>query len=325
MPLTLPNLDDRTFRDLVDEGRAMIAGIAPEWTNYNAADPGITLMELFAYVTEILIYRTNQITDEDLLTYLRLLNGMPPGWRLAHGADLNTEVRKAILALYTPFRAVTPEDFERLALAADPNVARAHAVPDRDLWARHRGGREQRPGHVSVVVVPREEEEGQSPSPTIEAVRQFLEPRRLIATRVHAGPPRYVKAGFRLTLAIQPGASAVSVRADAIRRIRLFVDPVAGGPDGHGWPFGRAIYVSEIYEMLDAMAEVDFVTRNIDPGSGRNLDELFTPDGPPSRIQRAANGDVIALLLEPGELIDPQIDDGAIQIQPETRAQEKEV
>lgn len=57
----LPNLDDRRWQDLVSEGIALLPVHAPEWTDFNAHDPGITLLELFAYVTEGLLYRTNRI------------------------------------------------------------------------------------------------------------------------------------------------------------------------------------------------------------------------------------------------------------------------
>ena len=66
MPLTVPNLDDRRYDDLVREALAIIPAIAPQWTNHNAADPGITLLELLAYIAELLIYRVNQVGDRQL-------------------------------------------------------------------------------------------------------------------------------------------------------------------------------------------------------------------------------------------------------------------
>ena len=56
-----PPLDPRRYQDLVDEMVARIPVHTPEWTNYNAADPGITLIQLFAHITESLLYRANQI------------------------------------------------------------------------------------------------------------------------------------------------------------------------------------------------------------------------------------------------------------------------
>jgi hypothetical protein len=56
MPLPVPNLDDRTFDRLVDEARRRIPVYAPEWTDHNVHDPGITFLELFAWLTEMQLY-----------------------------------------------------------------------------------------------------------------------------------------------------------------------------------------------------------------------------------------------------------------------------
>ena len=61
MTLPVPNLDDRTWADLVEEGRGLIPQFAPEWTDHNAHDPGITLIELLAYRTEQELFRINAI------------------------------------------------------------------------------------------------------------------------------------------------------------------------------------------------------------------------------------------------------------------------
>ena len=76
MPIPLPNLDDRQFADLVAEMRARIARYAPEWTNHNIADPGIMLLELFAWQTEAFIYRINRVPDESRIRFLQMLGGM---------------------------------------------------------------------------------------------------------------------------------------------------------------------------------------------------------------------------------------------------------
>ena len=76
MPITIPTLDDRRFQDLRDEAVAQIAVHNPEWTNYGKSDPGITLLELFAFFFENLAYRANQIPARNRLKFLTLL-GMP--------------------------------------------------------------------------------------------------------------------------------------------------------------------------------------------------------------------------------------------------------
>jgi hypothetical protein len=84
MPLLLPNLDDRTWADLADEGRALIPVYGPEWTDHNASDPGITLVELLAWKTEMDIYRLNQVTDAERLRFLKLVGVRPRGPQAAY-------------------------------------------------------------------------------------------------------------------------------------------------------------------------------------------------------------------------------------------------
>jgi predicted phage baseplate assembly protein len=73
MPLETPRLDDRTFADLVEEARARIPLYTPEWTDHHASDPGITLIELFAYMTDILLYRLNRVPDKNYIKFMELI------------------------------------------------------------------------------------------------------------------------------------------------------------------------------------------------------------------------------------------------------------
>lgn len=60
MPLAVPSLDTRTFDDLVAQAKQRIPRYLPEWTNFNESDPGIVLVELFAWMTEAVLYELNQ-------------------------------------------------------------------------------------------------------------------------------------------------------------------------------------------------------------------------------------------------------------------------
>src|SRR5262245_36377094 len=71
-----PRLDDRTYDDLVTELVARIPAHTPEWTNPRPGDPGRTLIELFAWLGDALLYRANLIPERQRLTFLRLL-GIP--------------------------------------------------------------------------------------------------------------------------------------------------------------------------------------------------------------------------------------------------------
>jgi baseplate J-like protein len=76
MPLQIPNLDDRRYQDLLDEAVARIPVHNPEWTNFNSSDPGVTMIEVFAFMTENLLYRANQIPERNRRKFLTLL-GVP--------------------------------------------------------------------------------------------------------------------------------------------------------------------------------------------------------------------------------------------------------
>ena len=74
MPLPEPNLDDLRFQeDLVDEARRRIVRYCPEWTDYNVSDPGITLIELFAWMTEMMVYRLNRVPEKSYVKFMELL------------------------------------------------------------------------------------------------------------------------------------------------------------------------------------------------------------------------------------------------------------
>jgi predicted phage baseplate assembly protein len=88
MSVRLPEirLDDRTFTDLVDEARHRIARACPEWTEHNLSDPGVTLIEMFAWLTEMVIYRLNRVPDKLHVALMELMNiGLaPPAAARAH-------------------------------------------------------------------------------------------------------------------------------------------------------------------------------------------------------------------------------------------------
>lgn len=73
MPLPSPNLDDRDFRQLVEEARRRILQSCPQWTDLSPGDPGIALLELFAHLTETMIYRLNRVPEKMYIEFLRLI------------------------------------------------------------------------------------------------------------------------------------------------------------------------------------------------------------------------------------------------------------
>lgn len=83
MPLPLPNLDTRRWFDLIEEARAMIPRYAPGWTDHNLHDPGITLIELLAWLVEMDIYQLNRVPEAHRRKFLALVEGRPQPPRAA--------------------------------------------------------------------------------------------------------------------------------------------------------------------------------------------------------------------------------------------------
>ena len=85
MPIESPQLDDLRFDRTVEELVRRIPVYAPEWTDHNASDPGISLIQLFAYLAEQVGYRLNRVPEKNHIELLKLLGvRLQPG---ARGAD----------------------------------------------------------------------------------------------------------------------------------------------------------------------------------------------------------------------------------------------
>jgi predicted phage baseplate assembly protein len=87
MALPAPNLDDRVFQDIVDEAKRLIPQYCPEWTNHNVSDPGVALIELFAWMSEMVLYRLNQVPERLYVHFLNLV-GIEPFAPSVARADL---------------------------------------------------------------------------------------------------------------------------------------------------------------------------------------------------------------------------------------------
>ncbi|MGW1147899.1 putative baseplate assembly protein, partial [Streptomyces sp. NPDC002454] len=73
MSLPSPNLDDRRFQQFVDDAKRYIQQRAPEWTDHNVSDPGITLVETLAHMADQIVYRLNRVPEKNHLAFLDLV------------------------------------------------------------------------------------------------------------------------------------------------------------------------------------------------------------------------------------------------------------
>ena len=97
MALPVPNLDDRRFQDLVDEAKRLVQQKCPEWTDHNVSDPGVTMIELFAWMTDQVVYRLNRVPDRHYIKFLDLigLRLRPPTAATVRDADARASDRVA--------------------------------------------------------------------------------------------------------------------------------------------------------------------------------------------------------------------------------------
>ncbi len=271
MALPLPNLDDRTYADLVEEAISQISVEYPEWTDHNPTDTGIILIELLAWLTEMTLYRVNQIPDENYASFVSLLKGEK--WELSNVSaeekqkKLQSEIKQTLLALRHRYRAVTIEDYEQLVLedwnkspdSTGLKIARVKALAKRDLELLDVDPFTT--GHISLVVVPENNYQVEKEVNKYENLVDFLEQRKLLTTRLHIVEPEYVFISIEAVLILKDGAKAEDLIQKANTEIKLFFHPLDSGKywQGKGWPFGRSIYLSEIYKLLDDLEGVDYV------------------------------------------------------------------
>jgi len=194
------------------------------------------------------------------------------------------------LVLRSRGRAVTTEDFVELTREVAPEIGRVHCVaadsgPDA--------------GGVRVLLVPfvpgdpvgRIRREDLHPLPeSLERITGYLDERRLVGTRLLIEPPDYVWLTAVVSVRARPRHRPEDVRQDVLRALYGLLDPLTGGPEGHGWPFGRAVQVHEISGALARVSGVDMgdeVSVRLfpaDPQTGRRGQEVQRLVLPPTAL-----------------------------------------
>ena len=157
--------------------------------------------------------------------------------------------------------AITAADYERCALAASDQVARAYT-----LAAGMPGGQA---GSVTLLIVPRVyvnggpvgDDELAIGRRLEEDIRDYLEPRRPLTVELAIAAPEYMRIGIEVSVRAKRGESAGDVEAAVKESFYHFLHPTAGGPDGVGWPLGRPLFAAELLSRLHPVESVDFVTQ----------------------------------------------------------------
>lgn len=147
-------------------------------------------------------------------------------------------------------RAVTDADYEQLACRAPGlRVARAKALMLEE-------------NAVTVVAVPYSDQPNPQPSSSfIDTIARHLDRYRLLTTRVRVMAPQYVKVMASVLVRAFSGYDSSVVTQAVEEALNRYLHPLEGGPHGSGWPFGRTVYLSELYALVDGVTGVDNVRR----------------------------------------------------------------
>ncbi len=219
------------------------------------------------------------------IPYIAQVANREPAWGGLDPETLESAMMRAPKLLRSRDRAVTESDFEFLAREALP------AAIGRVKCLQPRPAEEGRiaPGQIYVLVIPRvknpdyylDPKELEPDNSDIELLEKYLNDRRLLTTRLDIRAPAYRWVSVKVQLRANPGVPEESIEAAVFARLYKFLNPLAGGPDGNGWSFGRELFVSDVYQSLQGIPDVQFI-RNVEmfsasPGgaaSGKAVDNL---------------------------------------------------
>lgn len=170
------------------------------------------------------------------------------------GETVENAKQRGPVSLHSEHRAVTATDFEQIASRAALELARVRCIPDPD-------------GGVRVLLVPHAtDDRGRLeigdlvPDENVAGkVVTAIEQRRVIGTRVVVEPPEYQGITVVARLRAHPTADPAAVREAALEALFRWFNPVSGGPDGAGWPFGRPVVGGEVYAILHGVEGLGIV------------------------------------------------------------------
>lgn len=202
-------------------------------------------------------------TLKTAIPYIGRVNNREPAWGGLDPETLESAMTRAPALLRSRDRAVTESDYEFLARQALPaKIGRVKCLQPRP----------SEPGRVPlaqvfVLVIPRVPQprgflppEQLNPNPDdIAALTEYLDERRLLTARLDVRQPEYKWVSVTVKMRTTPGADQEAVERDVLARLYRFLNPLTGGMDGKGWPFGRDLFVSEVYQCLQGTPNVQFI------------------------------------------------------------------
>ena len=205
-------------------------------------------------------------TLKTAIPFIAQVRNREPAWGGLDAETLELAMMRAPAMLRSCDRAVTEFDYEFLARRALPAaIGRVKCLQPRPAEA----GRVV-PGQVYVLTIPRvrrpdillEPEQLELADGDVKLLTEYLDERRLLTTQLDIRSPAYYWVSVKVELRADPGMDPAVVEAEVLNRLYRFLNPLTGGKTGKGWPFGRDLFVSDVYQCLQGTANVQFV-RNV--------------------------------------------------------------
>jgi hypothetical protein len=225
--------------------------------------------------------------------------------------------------LYSLNRAVTARDFQLVAQGSSGAIARARAFTQAALW------RYATPGTVELVVVPSLPDPGAAATVTdeqlvalqapeaLEQAQRAVDERRPLGTRCAVGWARYKSVRVRATIGLEREEDLAAVRRRVDERLHLTINPVPTPYSPGGWPFGQALYASEVYKVVLAEPGVRYardVELLVDEVPGQSVLALEADQFQPM-TWFAGSGSIVFRTLNDGDGWEPMGRFGDEQVQ----------
>jgi hypothetical protein len=154
-------------------------------------------------------------------------------------------------------RSLGAIDYESLTFEASPAVAAARCLPTTGSDGL------PSPGWVEVIIVPHSQDAQPQPSFDLcREIQQYLAtraPATVASNRITVVGPTYFLVGVYASIVPLQSDEAGTVESEAVAVLQDFLNPVSGGPNGKGWPFGRGVFLSVIATILQKLSGIDYV------------------------------------------------------------------
>lgn len=254
MGLNIPNLDKKDFDIRLQEAIAKLPAYSKEWTEYNLSDPGITIVELLAWLSDINSYKLNRIRKEHEEALLKLLVGIDAN-KDKEEDDKIDSFSKLEQELLSTYKAVTLKDYENIILENE-EIIRAKASVDK------------KENIVTIIVVPKIssilkdteniEDEHSEASELLKKLKEHIEPRLLLTTKVKIAYPEYTSVNTNIVIQTQYQDTLV-LKNLIISKLQEFFNSTFGIKQRAAWEFGKNIKIPDIYFLLNEIEGIDII------------------------------------------------------------------